>query len=86
VLRGSDEVCVGQGLTEAIAAATSADLLGDEQITDTYCDLNGETYRTEEWGFTLLRLQERFVDAHESQEGFQAMLAPRRGLFSLSLP
>jgi 3-oxoacyl-[acyl-carrier-protein] synthase-1 len=58
-------VCTGQGLTAALVAASAALTLPGEAITATYCDLNGERYRNEEFVYTLLRVQERFVDAHD---------------------
>jgi 3-oxoacyl-[acyl-carrier-protein] synthase-1 len=56
----SQAVCIGEGLTVAIKAATAP--LGNERIAATYCDLNGERYRNEEWVYALLRVQEAFVD------------------------
>ena len=32
----------------------------DERINDIYCDINGERYRSEEWGFVCLRLSQYF--------------------------
>ena len=58
----TDELCTGEGLTRAIQGVT-AELRGrSERVDDIYCDLNGERYRTEEWGFALLRTQEAFRD------------------------
>ncbi|HYO59312.1 beta-ketoacyl synthase N-terminal-like domain-containing protein [Archangium sp.] len=58
----TDKLSTGEGLTRAIQAAT-AELRGrGERVDDVYCDLNGERYRTEEWGFALLRTQEAFRD------------------------
>jgi 3-oxoacyl-[acyl-carrier-protein] synthase-1 len=47
---------VGEGLYTAIAAATRELTLPDEAIDDVYSDINGERYRTDEWGFAVLRL------------------------------
>jgi 3-oxoacyl-[acyl-carrier-protein] synthase-1 len=55
----TDAVCVGEGLTQAFRAAL-AGLLPHEQIHNVFCDLNGEAYRADEYGFTALRTKERF--------------------------
>jgi 3-oxoacyl-[acyl-carrier-protein] synthase-1 len=36
--------------------------LPGERVEAVVCDINGERYRSEEWGFTMLRLPETFVD------------------------
>lgn len=61
---GSDGVCVGLGLTAALNGVIASLQLPQQQITATYCDLNGERHRNEEFGYTLLRTQLAFVDAH----------------------
>jgi 3-oxoacyl-[acyl-carrier-protein] synthase-1 len=53
-IRGEEEV-LGHGLTAAVLGATASLQLPMEAVDDVYCDLNGERYRTDEWGFTLLR-------------------------------
>lgn len=55
----TDAVCIGEGLTQAFRAALQG-LGPDEQIYNIFCDLNGETYRADEYGFTALRTKERF--------------------------
>lgn len=30
------------------------------RLDDVYCDINGERYRTEEWGLAMLRMQRLF--------------------------
>jgi 3-oxoacyl-[acyl-carrier-protein] synthase I len=55
----TETVCIGQGLTQALAAALAA-LPAGAQVSDVYCDLNGEPYRADEYGFAALRTQERF--------------------------
>lgn len=55
-------ICVGRGLSDAIAGATSMLRLPDELIDESICDLNGEPYRSEEFAFTTLRTQLAFVD------------------------
>ncbi|MFM0521676.1 MULTISPECIES: hypothetical protein [Caballeronia] len=59
------EPCVGEGLTAAIAAATANLRLPAEEIALTYCDLNGERFRNEEFMFAQLRTQEAFIDAND---------------------
>jgi 3-oxoacyl-[acyl-carrier-protein] synthase I len=63
-IRGK-EVCVGEGLTAALRAVVAGLRLPQEEVTATYCDLNGERYRNEEFVYTLLRVQEAYVDAHD---------------------
>jgi 3-oxoacyl-[acyl-carrier-protein] synthase I len=53
-------VCLADGLRAAIAAAAGG--LAGEHINDVICDLNGERYRTEEWGFVCLKPPARFDD------------------------
>jgi 3-oxoacyl-[acyl-carrier-protein] synthase-1 len=53
----TDCVNLGQGLSAAIVDAAADLRLPDEQIAAVYCDINGERYRSEEWGFALLRTQ-----------------------------
>lgn len=68
-IRG-EEVCIGEGLS-AVLKDIIASLRRQQQvikvITATYCDLNGERYRNEEFVYTLLRTQEGFLDAHDYQ-------------------
>jgi 3-oxoacyl-[acyl-carrier-protein] synthase-1 len=60
----TDTVCTGLGLTDAFKGAL-AGLDGDQRVTDVYCDLNGEPYRADEFGFSVLRTRERFVSASD---------------------
>lgn len=60
-------VCIGEGLSAAINGVVSSLDLPRHAITATYCDLNGERYRSEEFMYTLLRVQMAFVDAHKYQ-------------------
>jgi 3-oxoacyl-[acyl-carrier-protein] synthase-1 len=59
----SDDICVGNGLSDAIVQVSSALRLPEEKINATYCDLNGERYRNEEFAFTVLRTQSAFVNS-----------------------
>lgn len=57
-------VCVGDGLGQAFEAALRA--IGPEQpVQDVFCDINGEPYRADEYGFAALRFKERFRAAGE---------------------
>jgi len=58
----TDDVCIGEGLSQAIAQATSGLKLPEERIHGHYCDLNGERYRTEEFIFAALRVQSAFFN------------------------
>ena len=58
----TDAVCVGQGLTQAFRQALHA-LEAGEQVHNVFCDLNGEPYRADEYGFAALRTSERFRSA-----------------------
>jgi 3-oxoacyl-[acyl-carrier-protein] synthase-1 len=58
----TDAVCIGEGLTQAFRQALQA-LDAGEQIHNVFCDLNGEPYRADEYGFAALRTSERFRSA-----------------------
>lgn len=58
----TEEVCIGQGLTDAFRGALRV-LAPGEQIQMIYCDLNGEPYRADEYGFTALRTREHLLAA-----------------------
>jgi 3-oxoacyl-[acyl-carrier-protein] synthase-1 len=58
------EACLGEGLTAAIASVVQNLVLPQEQITLSYCDLNGERFRNEEFVFAQMRTQDAFVDAN----------------------
>ena len=62
----TDTVCTGTGLSQAISLAAAALKLPDERIDFTYCDLNGERYRSEEFTFTVLRTQAAFAEASDN--------------------
>lgn len=63
----TETVCTGGGLTEAFRAALAA-LPAGAKVSDIYCDMNGEPYRADEFGFTALRTKDYF----ESASGFIA--------------
>jgi 3-oxoacyl-[acyl-carrier-protein] synthase-1 len=60
----SGRPCTGEALTTAIARATSPLHLPHEKIATTYCDINGERRRNEEFLYVPLRLPAPFVDAN----------------------
>jgi 3-oxoacyl-[acyl-carrier-protein] synthase-1 len=57
----TDSVCLGEGLSEAVKNALQF-LAPSTKIDCTICDMNGEPYRAEEFGYTIVRMGERFVD------------------------
>ena len=61
----STEPCLGEGLTAAFSAVIGNLQLPHEIITATYCDLNGERYRNEEFVYAMFRTQAGFVDAND---------------------
>jgi 3-oxoacyl-[acyl-carrier-protein] synthase-1 len=58
----TEDVCFGEGLTSVVKDAAASLHPPDERIHAIYCDINGERYRTEEWGFVCLRLGQYFDD------------------------
>lgn len=55
------EVCLGAGLTSVVQKAAAC-LDSSQKINAVICDINGERYRGEEWGFVGLRLSTYFDD------------------------
>jgi 3-oxoacyl-[acyl-carrier-protein] synthase-1 len=55
-------VCIGKGLTTAFVDAFAGLPMG-ARVTDMYCDMNGEPYRADEFGFAVTRTRERFISA-----------------------
>jgi len=51
---GNDTVCTGTGLSAAFAGVLHQ-LPENRQVSRVLCDLNGERYRTDEYGFAALR-------------------------------
>src|SRR5262249_58020185 len=52
-------MCFGEGLSATVRDAVRA--LGPaDKINHVICDINGERYRGEEWGFVCLRLSQYF--------------------------
>ena len=60
----TETVCIGEGLTQAFRAALAA-LPAGAKVSDSYCDMNGEPYRADEFGFTALRTKESFESASD---------------------
>ncbi len=55
----TETICIGEGLTQAFNDAL-ASLPANERVSDIYCDMNGEPYRADEFGFTALRTKQSF--------------------------
>jgi 3-oxoacyl-[acyl-carrier-protein] synthase I len=55
-------VCLGEGLTDTVRRAVESLRAPPAMINDVICDINGERYRGEEWGFVCLRLSQYFDD------------------------
>jgi 3-oxoacyl-[acyl-carrier-protein] synthase-1 len=60
----TETICIGEGLTQAFRGALAA-LPPGAQVSDVYCDMNGEPYRADEYGFTCLRTKEHFISASD---------------------
>jgi len=58
---GTKTVCIGEGLTAAYKQALGGGAAG--KIQHSYCDMNGETYRADEFAFAVLRTRQFFEDA-----------------------
>ena len=54
-LRTCETGTFGEGMSDAVAGAASVLRLPDEQVDAHYNDINGERYRSEEWGFVAMR-------------------------------
>lgn len=60
----SGRPCTGEALTAAIAGAAAPLSLPHEKIATSYCDINGEPHRCDEFLHVPLRLPAPFVDAN----------------------
>jgi 3-oxoacyl-[acyl-carrier-protein] synthase-1 len=58
----TSDMCLGEGLSATVREAAISLHLPDQRINDVLCDINGERYRGEEWGFVCLRSSEYFDD------------------------
>jgi 3-oxoacyl-[acyl-carrier-protein] synthase-1 len=63
----TDTVCIGEGLSEAIRKTLERLLSDGVQIEHTICDMNGEPYRGNEYGFAMLRSSGWFSDESDFQ-------------------
>lgn len=55
----SDGVCIGTGLSDCFRSVLGG-LPDGNSVTDIYCDMNGEPYRADEYGFAALRTGDSF--------------------------
>lgn len=55
LLRDSETGCFGVGMTQAVLGATGGLELPRDAVDTLYSDINGERYRSEEWGFVAMR-------------------------------
>lgn len=60
----TDAVCIGEGLTQAFRGALAV-LKPGELIHNVFCDMNGEKYRADEYGFSTLRTKQHFRSASD---------------------
>ena len=58
----SDGVSRAEGLCRAMTQALAH---ASEPVAESICDMNGEPYRGDEYGFAMVRLRERFADSHD---------------------
>ena len=57
----TETVCIGQGLSEAFQRSLSW-LPEESRVNQIICDMNGEPYRANEYGFAMLRTADSFAD------------------------
>jgi 3-oxoacyl-[acyl-carrier-protein] synthase I len=62
----TETVCIGEGLSEAFKKAL-AFLPYNSRVSHTICDMNGEPYRGNEYGFAMLRSPGKFTDDADFQ-------------------
>jgi 3-oxoacyl-[acyl-carrier-protein] synthase-1 len=67
LISNPEEVCLGEGLTKAFRAVLAALPSASAKVDHLICDLNGEPYRADELGYTMVRTSERFVKAGDFQ-------------------
>jgi 3-oxoacyl-[acyl-carrier-protein] synthase I len=60
----ADDVCIGQGLTRAASRAIAK---AQAPIDYLICDMNGDPYRADEFGYTTVRIAGNFTDGMEFQ-------------------
>lgn len=59
----TDSVCLGRGLTKAFQMVFQYLPSPTSKVDEIICDMNGEPYRAEEFGFATIRTENRFVDS-----------------------
>ncbi len=64
-LINTDTTCTGEGLTRAISEVLNALSAPVIKIDYTICDMNGEPYRADEFGYAMSRLNGYFTDASD---------------------
>lgn len=76
----TDTVCTGKGLTSAFRGALET-LPDGATVTDIFCDMNGEPYRADEFGFACLRTRPAFRSPSELRrpQRLGATCPPRSG-------
>lgn len=80
------EMCLGEGLSATVRDALDGITRPGRCIDETYCDINGERYRGEEWGFVCLRLSNHFhdpLDYHAPASSWGDMGAASAPLFMM---
>jgi len=58
----TNDVCLGDGLSDVLLRALSQTRSSARLVDSIICDVNGERYRGEEWGFACLRVAEYLTD------------------------
>lgn len=58
----TQDINLGLGLIETVHHTVATLQPPQEKVNAVYCDINGERYRGEEWGFTCLKLARYFDD------------------------
>ena len=58
----TDAVCTGEAMTELFRSLAEKPVA--YRANHLYCDMNGETYRADEFGFAVIRAGELLVDPH----------------------
>ena len=61
----TDSVCIGEGLSAALTQVLQRLPSPEETIHQTICDLNGERYPADEFGYSLVRTAGRYSDPGE---------------------
>jgi 3-oxoacyl-[acyl-carrier-protein] synthase-1 len=61
----TETVCLGKALTEVFQRVCAELPSSADQVDHSICDMNGEPYRADEYGFAVSRVGELFVNASE---------------------